>query len=182
MCTKYLVGVALLAATVSCAPQDSSELTKEELKLLGVPGTIPVEIATRCGLFFAKDEIGLPPIETLFVIKQTWEAPECPTTDRVERAVQFCDNLWKKIGPKLVYTNPSLLKKRKEEGFTMGDDICQNLLEKGVRFAGQKSKRFPEGILIGFFSNTCGNTEWHDTGARHAQPICCAKGRHVDCP
>nr|AGN29691.1 hypothetical protein [Acartia pacifica] len=178
---KVLLVVCLfVVGVVNC--QEDNKLDEEDLKLLRSESTIPLEEALRCGIFFAQDQIGLDPIERLFVIKFTWPAPECPTEDRVERGVEHCSKLWDKIVTKLQYKKPSLVKERKEAGFSMGDDICNTLKEKGVLYAGNKSKRFPEGMTLGFFSNTCANVKWEDTGKRHPEKICCAKGTHVDCP
>lgn len=173
--------IALLFAAVACQG-DSDAITEEEIKELNQVGTIPVEKAMRCGMFFAKDEVGLPPIETLFVIKATWDAPECPTEDRVERSIEFCSKVWVKVAKKFQFTRPSLTKANAEKGLSIGDDICELLKSKGVIFAGEKSKRYPKGVQIGFFANVCGNKKWEDTGIRHTEPVCCAKGKHVDCP
>jgi len=178
MLTK-IVAVVLLLKAVSC--QDD-ELSDADVKNLQTAGVIPIEEAMRCGLFFAKNEIGLPPIETLFVIKATWPAPECPVEGRVERAIDHCRNLWKKLVKKLNFKDKSLKGEKAEAGATIGDDICDILKKKGVVFAGKRSKRFPKGLQVGFFANMCGNKVWEDTGDRHSELVCCAKGKHVDCP
>ena len=66
-------------------------------------------------------------------------------------------------------------------------------------FVGRRSKKFPKGLQvcnssfmkydqalifpqIGMYSNACGTDKWEDTKDRHPERICCAKGRHTECP
>merc|ERR1712107_595929 len=101
------VAVALMLATCTLgAPQERKGLSEDEIRELTTKGETPLEVALRCGLFFA-GEIGAPPIERLFVFNATWEAPECPTAEPVPRFTQFCSNIWKKLEPGLDYENPA---------------------------------------------------------------------------
>jgi len=178
------VAVALMLATCTLgAPQERKGLSDEEIRELTTKGETPLEIALRCGLFFA-GEIGAPPIERLFVFNATWEAPECPTTEPVPRFTQFCSTIWKKLEPGLDYEKPSINKKRAAEGKRMGDDICNILLrDYKVPFVGSKqnSKRYPNGLKLGMYANGCGNLEWLDTGFRFKDPVCCIKGTYDKC-
>jgi len=50
-------------------------------------------------------------------------------------------------------------------------------------FAGRRSKKFPNGIGIGMYTNSCGKSEpWVDTKDRHPEKICCRNGKHTKCP
>merc|ERR1712107_948719 len=67
------VAVALMLATCTLgAPQERKGLSEDEIRELTTKGETPLEVALRCGLFFA-GEIGAPPIERLFVFNATWE-------------------------------------------------------------------------------------------------------------
>merc|ERR1712110_1166708 len=117
------------------------------------------------------------------IFKASFPATECPT-ENTDRFNSFCHSIWTKILKYIVYTGPSIKKgKNKIEGHTMGDDICGLVKEKvKAPFVGRRSKKFPKGLQIGMYSNACGTDKWEDTKDRHPERICCAKGRHAECP
>jgi len=74
------------------------------------------------------------------------------------------------------------VKTRAEKGVSLGDDICRLIKEK-VRapFVGPRSRKFPNGLEIGMYANSCGRSRWVDTARRHPEPVCCAKGKFIPC-
>ena len=57
-------------------------------------------------------------------------------------------------------------------------------LKKDVKapfVGGKKSRKFPEGLHLGIFSNACGDEEWTNTGVFHRETLCCQFGKHVPC-
>merc|ERR1711982_1681 len=138
--------------------------------------------AFRCGLFFPPEIEGQLPIAPLFIFNSSFPADECPTEDS-ERFIGFCHSIWKKILKYVVYTNPSLKKEKAAKGVTLGDDICGVVKNKvKAPFVGKKSRKFPKGLQIGMYTNSCGSDTWLDTKDRHPQRICCSKGKLADCP
>jgi len=77
---------------------------------------------------------------------------------------------------------PSLKKDRRAEGFSIGDDICQ-FLKVNVKapFVGKRSKKFPEGLNIGMFSNACGDKTWTNSENDYGDRICCRAGKYYAC-
>jgi len=176
-----LVFLGLLASAMA-EPQNPTEITDDELKAIHVPTGLDLKKAFRCGLFFPSENPKELPIAPLFIFNASWPAEECPTDDET-RYDGFCVSLWDKILEYIVYTNPSLKKERAERGITLGDDIC-GLVKKKVKapYVGPKSKKFPKGLKIGMYSNSCGRTKWTDTSRRHPKRVCCKNGVHIPCP
>ena len=58
-------------------------------------------------------------------------------------------------------------------GFNFGDDICHHLKHRSGIKRLPPSKRFKEGIPIGYYANFCGNAKWHDTEKRSDDKVCC---------
>merc|ERR1712018_107462 len=158
------------------------EITDEQLKLINTANDLDLKKAFRCGLFFPPELEGQLPIAPLFIFNASFPADECPTDDS-ERFIGFCHSIWKKILKYIVYTNPSLKKDRAAKGVTLGDDICGVVKNKvKAPFVGKKSRKFPKGLQIGMYTNSCGSDAWLDTQDRHPQRICCSKGKLADCP
>merc|ERR1711874_24698 len=159
-----------------------TEISDEELHAIHNVSDVPKDKALRCGLFFPSEVAGDLPIAALFIFNRTFPADECPT-DNQERFIDFCQSVWQKILKYVVYTNPSLNKERADKGITIGDDIC-GLIKKKVRapFVGPKSKKFPDGLKIGMYANSCGNDKWTDTLDRHPMRVCCRHGKYKECP
>ena len=62
--------------------------------------------------------------------------------------------------------DPSIRKENREKGSTIGGDIC-GYIKKKIKapfVGGRRSKKFPEGLQIGMFSNACGDDEWTNAG------------------
>merc|ERR1712066_78162 len=185
MMTMANMNLALVLLTfhggVFCLPAQT-EISDEQLRAIHNVTDIDQDKAFRCGLFFPPEVQGKLPIAALFIFNSSFPADECPT-EKQERFVSFCHSLWEKILKYVVYTNPSLKKERAEKGVTIGDDIC-SLIKKKVRapFVGPKSKKFPKGLTIGMYANSCGHSQWTDTQDRHPQRVCCWQGKYKKCP
>jgi len=180
----------LTILALTCAfPQNEEKKTKdikgiqdidEELHDILKPSGLDLKNAFRCGLFFPS-ETKKKPVAPLFIFNTSWPAEECPT-DNQTRFVDFCTSLWNKILKHIVFNNPSLEKERAEKSISLGDDICSIIKTKvKAPFVGPRSKKFPKGLGIGMYSNSCGKTKWVDTKERFSENICCRKGKHVKC-
>jgi len=148
----------------------------------------------RCGVFFAGKEYKDKPFEKLFIIpkrfpiNQTYyngpdsDAPKrysnhgaCPiadpygTVDNPSVHNDTCYNIFINVVKKLKLEHDSFAK---NPGKTIGDDTCNNLIKLGVKRL-PPSKRFKDGIPIGFYYNVCEDTKWYDTGLRLPQKLCC---------
>merc|ERR1712059_148269 len=54
------------------------------------------------------------------------------------------------------------------------NDFCQYLLTKAkAPFVGRRSRKFPNGVEFGLFSNSCNDSAWHYTGWKHQDRVCC---------
>merc|ERR1712106_754713 len=169
-----------LSITLAITTAQKTEITDEDLANIHKPTGLDLKSAFRCGLFFPSETEKLP-VAPLFIFNASWPAQECPTDDET-RYLGFCNSLWSKILKHIVYTNPSLKKERADKGISLGDDICA-LVKKNVKapFVGPKSRKFPNGLGIGMYSNSCGRTKWVDTKDRHPDNICCRNGKHTKC-
>merc|ERR1712110_589493 len=181
MLALLLVCVSPLLVTAEV--EQPAEISDEELKSINKANDLSLNEAFRCGLFFPPEVEGELPIAPLYIFNASFPATECPT-ENTDRFNSFCHSIWTKILKYIVYTGPSIKKgKNKIEGHTMGDDICGLVKEKvKAPFVGRRSKKFPKGLQIGMYSNACGTDKWEDTKDRHPERICCAKGRHAECP
>jgi len=178
MLSVLLFSVAPLLAVA----QQPAEISDEDLKSINKANNLTLNEAFRCGLFFPPELQGELPIAPLFIFNASFPATECPT-ENTDRFNSYCHSIWSKIVKYIVYSGPSIKKVDKIEGYSMGDDICQLIKEKvKAPFVGRRSKKFPKGLQIGMYSNACGTAKWEDTKDRHQERICCAKGRHVECP
>jgi len=172
---------------------EDEEITDEQIKALGKPTGLKLEESYRCGLFFpnpeSKDIFALKPkpIAPLFIFNATWEAPEClegRTEEDMETYKSFCKSIWEKIMKKLKLKleTPSI-RKQAENGETIGDDICEHLDNKvKARFVGipgLKKQKFPNGLEWGMYANACGEVDWHYSGTKHDEKVCC-KGRPTE--
>merc|ERR1711934_683020 len=69
-----------------------------------------------------------------------------------------------------------------EKGSTIGNDICKYIKDSiKAPFVGGKSKKFPEGLQIGMFSNACGDAEWRNAEKYHKEKVCCKAGEYRPC-
>jgi len=145
--------------------------------------------AFRCGIFIInpKNE-NERPISDLIIFNKTFDATsECRDGEpQVEKYNDFCSSIWNKGIKKrgtVKLASPSLDKARAEEGHKIGDDIC-GLLKKKIKapFVGRKSRKFPNGLKFGMFSNSCGNPLWTFAGVKHLETVCCWRGKLADCP
>merc|ERR1719201_1886926 len=112
-----------------------------------------------------------------YIFNATFDAKsECESgTPNVKRYNDFCAQVWDKGGKGLVLTSPSLNKKRGADGISIGDDICNWVKTEGkTPFVGKNSKKFPNGLEFGMYSNSCGNKLWDWAGRIHHEIVCCA--------
>ena len=70
---------------------------------------------------------------------------------------------------KVDVTSPS----RKNKGNTIGDDLCLVLKPEMKRLPGPGHPRFPKGVPVGFYYNTCTDSAWYDTELRVPDGVCC---------
>merc|ERR1712037_211957 len=166
---RYLILGSIMMLAFSDA-QKPTEIKDSELKNLvkANPGA-DLEKSFRCGVFY------IDPNEPA--------ADECPGGNN-ERYKSFCNSIWDKVskGGVLVLTSPSLNKNRAKEGITIGKDICEHLKNTvKAPFVGKNSKKFPDGIEFGMYSNACGVSEWTYTGVKHYEKVCCSRGEYEDC-
>lgn len=62
--------------------------------------------------------------------------------------------------------------------------VALRFLKENVKapfVGGTKSRKFPEGLHLGIFSNACGDQKWTNTGVFHKEKLCCHFGKHVPC-
>lgn len=180
----WLVSLLMVVMVQAQDTPKLNEETDDDIKDLTKDNGLDLSQSFRCGLFFA-GEAGAKPKETLYILPKLFPA-ECPADDKGDQSFNtFCTNIFNKMSKKITYETPSIYQVRADEGFSIGDDIC-GLLKRdhGVINVGEenKSKKFPEGLEIGFYYNSCGNKLWTDTTLRHPEgPICCKKGRYKKC-
>jgi len=168
--------------------QLTAEISEDELKTLGQSGTLDFSKAFRCGLFMTwpgKSED--KPVSPLFIFNATFEASEeCEAgTPNYKRYKNFCSSAWDKgfADRGLTLESPSIDKKRAKEGERVVDDIC-GYMKKHVKtpFVGRHSRKFPNGLEFGMFTNACGEAGWSWSGRTHSERVCCRKGRGAKCP
>jgi len=180
-----LVGV-LLGLSTFCEAQLQEKISADQLTDIHKQSGLDKSVAFRCGLFFPdpKNDNGLP-IAPLFIFNSSWSAPECPDGGQ-DRFTRFCDSIVRPVSERLTLADPSLYKNHADLGLSIGDDICGVLKRKvNAPFVGPGppvSKKFPNGIKFGMYTNQCGEEKWHDTGFRHWELICCANGEYKKCP
>jgi len=126
-------------------------------------------------------------VSPLFIFNATFPASEeCaagkPNYDRYK---SFCSSAWDKgfENRGVTLESPSIDKKRAEQGERVVDDIC-GYMKKNMKtpFVGRHSRKFPNGLEFGMFTNACGATGWTWTGRTHNERVCCRKGRGAKCP
>ena len=68
-------------------------------------------------------------------------------------------------------------------GNKMSDIVTLRYIKDSIKapFVGGKSKKFPEGLQIGMFSNGCGDAEWQNAEKYHKEKVCCKAGKYVPC-
>merc|ERR1712061_866169 len=159
------------------------EVTDEVIYNINEATGIALKDSFRCGLFFpdpadkSPDKSALPYLN-LYIFNATFDAKaECDSgTPNVERYNTFCAEVGDKGGKGLVLTSPSLNKKRAADGISIGDDICNWVKTEGkTPFVGKNSKKFPNGLEFGMYSNSCGNKLW--TGPAESTMRLCAAPR-----
>merc|ERR1711936_993835 len=185
--SKMGLFLVLLCVGLVVAQDKEKTLDKagEELRKLGKSTGLDLKESFRCGLFFPdpKDDQKLP-IAPLLILNATWPAEECQSgVPNTKRYNAFCDSLlFSKLTNKLSLSDPSINKKRRGLGMSIGDDSCGYLkLKVKIPFVGAKSKKFPKGLEIGMFSNACGVKKWHATGLKHGEKVCCRAGEYKPC-
>merc|ERR1711953_108084 len=145
---------------------------------------IDIKKSYRCGMFFPdpKDPNGLPSAP-LLIFNSSWAAEECPDNPDYGKYNNFCNEIFRKFTTTLTLNDPSLKTKNREEGSTIGNDICKYVKEnvKAPFVGGRKSKKFPEGLQIGMFSNSCGDNIWINAGDVNSEKLCCVVGKYVPC-
>merc|ERR1712183_301884 len=178
----FTAGMAIAIAQVNA--QDKIEEAEKLVKTLSLKSDIDIEKSYRCGMFFPdpKDPNGLPSAP-LLIFNSSWPAEECPSNPDYGKYNKFCNEIFRKFTTTLTLSDPSLRKVRREEGSTIGNDICRYVKEnvKAPFVGGRKSKKFPEGLEIGMFSNACGANIWTNAGEVHSEKLCCVVGKYVPC-
>lgn len=179
----------LLMVGLVAGQKKLDEATEDDIKDLTKDNGLDMDQSFRCGLFFA-GEIGAKPKETLYIIPKLFPA-KCPagggsaTEGDLKGYQHFCKSIFEKIGKKVNYETPSINKTRAAAGFNVGDDIC-GLLKRdhGIINVGKEnnSKKFKTGLEIGFYHNSCAETDWFDTELRMPEgPICCKRSKFRRC-
>lgn len=182
--------LALVMVGLVAAQGELDEVTEDHIKDLTKDNGLDMAKSFRCGLFFAGEEPGAKPRETLYIIPKLFPG-NCPAAGEPSADSDlltyktFCKKLFQKIGKKVNYETPSINKTRAEEGFNVGDDICGLLFkDHQIRHVGHKRNekakdtKYPNGLEIGFYHNSCENSEWLDTDLRMPEgPICCKGSR-----
>jgi len=174
--------------------QDSeNEIQDEDEELLNTLQTettgLSIAHAFRCGIFIVnpKDPNDRP-VTTLKVFPALFEATdECeagkPNTKRYNN---FCSDIMEKITKKkkISLKMPSTFKESRDKGLAIGDDICGKIKKdvKAPFVGGKRSRKFPQGLQFGLFSNACNESSWHYAGYKHDETICCGRGNMIDCP
>jgi len=181
--------LAAFVVTVSAAAVDrdkEKELDEAQdlIKDLGQASTLDRKLAYRCGMFFPdpKDPKALP-VSPLLIFNSSWPAEECSTTGPdYDKYNTFCSNLFGKFSNSLSLSDPSIRKKNRDAGSTIGNDICGYIKDRiKAPFVGGKSKKFPDGLVIGMFSNACGDAEWQNSEKYHKEKVCCKAGKYIPC-
>jgi len=189
---RKLYALAVLIAAVGAAPQkgiskDKTEVLDEAESLvlkLSETSKLDRKVAFRCGMFFPdpKDPSALP-VSPLLIFNASWPAEECSTSGPdYEKYNNHCSGLFGKFSNTLSLSDPSIRSKNREKGSTIGNDICR-YVKKEVKapFVGGKSKKFPDGLKIGMFSNACGDETWQNSGKYHSETLCCKGGNYYNC-
>lgn len=175
----------------------ATEISKEQLEGLNKKGTLDLTKAFRCGLFMTwpKDEDATEeekkkkekPVSPLFIFNATFDATkECEAgKPNLDRYVKFCSSAWDKGLAKrgITLDSPSIDPKRAAKGIKVLDDIC-GYMKKFVKtpFVGKHSRKFPDGLEFGMFTNACGGSGWEWAGRTHPERVCCRRGRGAACP
>jgi len=169
----------LLLLVVCLGVAIGQEVTDEVIDNINEATGLALKDSFRCGLFFpdpadkSPDKSALPYLN-LYIFNATFDAKsECDAgSPNVKRYNDFCAEVWDKGGKGLVLTSPSLNKKRGADGVTIGDDICNWVKTEGkTPFVGKNSKKFPNGLEFGMYSNSCGNKLWDWAGRIHHEIV-----------
>merc|ERR1719350_2528883 len=106
-----------------------------------------------------KDPSGLP-TAPLMIFNSSWPAEECPANPDNDKYNSFCNEIFKKFTNTLSLSDPSLRKVWRDQGSTIGEDICRYVkkIVKAPFVGGRKSRKFPEGLQIGMFFNALEST------------------------
>ena len=138
----------------------------------------------RCGVFFAGEELGDPPIETIMVLPRRFEM-DCSQSPAKQQEIgkKECFDLFRIITSKINMRSPS----RKNPGNTIGDDLCNKLRISGMKRVpgpGHPKAEFRDGMKVGFFYNTCTDSKWYNTGLIIEDQCCCQKKtwKNIPCP
>jgi len=166
-----------------------SRIPASEIGNIHQAATLPPSESFRCGLFFVDPtDNNIPtvklPVAPLFVLNNSWPAPECSAGGGQQRFSSFCNSIVKDLSDRITLDDPSLYGPYAAKGLSIGDDIC-GILKNKVKapFVGPpKSKKFPTGIKFGMFFNKCGEKKWNDGGLRHREKACCNNGKYFKCP
>merc|ERR1712018_4059 len=166
-----------------------SKIPASELGNVHKASTLDPSVSFRCGLFFAdpRDD-AIPtkflPVAPLFILNNSWPAPECSSGGGQGRFDSFCNSIVKPLSDRITLFDPSLYAPHAEKGLSIGDDVCRTLKNKAkAPFVGPpKSKKFPKGIKFGMFTNQCGEDKWNDAELRHHEKACCDNGKYFKCP
>ena len=75
---------------------------------------------------------------------------------------------------------------RQNKGNTIGDDLCLTLKKADMkRLPGPNHPKFPKGVPVGFYYNTCEDSSWYDTELRVPDGVCCTdrkNWKNTPCP
>jgi len=129
-----------------------------------------------------KDPFSLP-VSPLLIFNSSWPAEECSAGADYPRYNKFCGGIFGKFSGTLSLKDPSIKKANREKGSTIGNDICGYIKDsiKAPFVGGKRSKKFPEGLQIGMFSNACGDDEWTNAESYHKEKVCCKAGKYIPC-
>merc|ERR1712226_90727 len=149
----------------------------ESLDTVLVANDIPDDKSFRCGIFFAGKKLGDKPRLKIYILPKRWEATcDAPKPEEYKK---FCYDLFEGFSKFVGWDSPS--RRDPEGGRTIGDDLCR-LLRKRAGFRKLPNKKFPEGVEVGFYYNSCEDKKWYDTEFRLPPNICCDGDLFVDCP
>merc|ERR1712240_153343 len=191
ICPADIIQIWLLVLLVSCLTLGAAldtEVTDEQLRNIQKPTGLDLEVSFRCGAFYfdpkqpPPEEGGLP-AHPLVILNATFDASsECPDGN-YDRYTTFCQSVWDKVRASVTnLRSPSFSKKRAAEGYTIGRDICEHLKNRlHAPFVGKNSKKFPEGVEFGFYTNACGHEKWTYVGRKHDEKVCCAAAQYQEC-
>merc|ERR1719192_1455003 len=145
-----IAGIGLAMAKVNALEKNIEE-AENLVKKLSLKTDIDIKKSYRCGMFFPdpKDPNGLPSAP-LLIFNSSWPAEECPSKPDYGKYNKFCNEIFRKFTTTLTLSDPSLRKARREEGSTIGNDIC-SMSRKTSRhhsLVGEKVRSFPEGLQI----------------------------------